>query len=484
MKKLISIILSGLGVAVSFNFPDFSFLIWISLVPLFYLLDKKASPQRAIYFLIFGFIYYGLTLYWIAYVSILGFILLVIYLSLLLLLFYFFGTFFIKRPLQYLTIPFLWVAIEFLKESIWCDFSWANLGYSQFNNLYLIQIADLGGVKLISFTIVLINFLIWQALSVSKNKKNNIFQKALLPKLGVILFIFIVIITYSVYKINKIKTNGKVRVSLIQTNILDKHLLNESKKLDILKDLTQLAKKTPQRNLIIFPEAAWPYTLDSAGRKKLKYFTNKIDRDILIGAITEIEKKYYNSAIYLNQSGRIVDQYHKINLVPFGEYVPLRRYLKFIKVLNSIGDITPGEEAKVFSYHDKKFSVLICFEDIFPNYVANVARDKDFLINITDDSWFYGQPEATQHLSIMALRAIENRIAIVRAANTGISGWVSPQGYVTKLSKNKKELFIRAKEDFIISTRKKRSFYNQRKGWLVLLAFIFLTIIFFKKKVD
>ncbi|MCF7916704.1 MAG: apolipoprotein N-acyltransferase, partial [Candidatus Omnitrophica bacterium] len=405
-------------------------------------------------------------------------------LSLLYLVFYFLGSFFIKRPLKCLTIPFLWVMIEFLKESIWCGFGWANLGYSQFNNLYLIQIADLGGTKLISFVIVLVNFLIWKILIINKNEKDKNIFKLLLNKIGLILIIFITILTYSFYKLNKIEAKEKIEISVVQTNILDKHLLSEEDKVEILKDLSGLVKKTPRENLVIFPEAAWPYTVDSTNTKKFKYFAKNTERNILIGVITESEGRYYNSVVYLDKQGNITNQYDKINLVPFGEYVPLRRYLKFIKVLNSIGDITPGQEVKTFTDQDNKFSVLICFEDIFPNYVAKVARGKDFLVNITDDSWFYGQPEAGQHLSIMVLRAIENRISIVRSANTGISGWVSPQGQITKLKKAKEELFVRAKEDFKILTSQKRSFYNKRKGWFVLFSFLFLLVIAFKKKVD
>ncbi|MCF7917074.1 MAG: hypothetical protein K9L61_04780, partial [Candidatus Omnitrophica bacterium] len=225
MNKIILAIISGLGVALSFNFPNFSFLIWFSLTPLFFILSKKRSLKHSFSFLIFGFIYYGVSLYWVAYVSVLGYFLLISYLSLLYLVFYFLGSFFIKRPLRCLTIPFLWVMIEFLKESIWCGFGWANLGYSQFNNLYLIQIADLGGTKLISFVIVLVNFLIWRILIINKNEKDKNIFKLILNKLGLILIIFITILTYSFYKLNKIEAKEKIEISVVQTNILDKHLL-------------------------------------------------------------------------------------------------------------------------------------------------------------------------------------------------------------------------------------------------------------------
>ncbi|MCF7873616.1 MAG: apolipoprotein N-acyltransferase [Candidatus Omnitrophica bacterium] len=484
MKKIALAIISGLGVALSFNLPSFSFLIWISLIPFFYLLNKKASLKGATYFLIFGTTYYGLTLYWVAYVSVLGFVLLIIYLSLFYLIFYLLSTFFIKRPLRQLAIPAAWVVVEFLKESIWCGFSWGNLGYSQFNNLYLIQIADIGGIKLISFTIVLINFLIWETIVFyrNKNKDSKNHYRGIIKNLFFLLLIFVVVTAYSSYRLKKVEPEEKITVSLIQPNILEKQFITPDEKKEILKSLSVFIKATPKESLIVLPEAAWPYLLDRKNIQLIDKFVRRNKRNIIIGAITKKGKKHYNSALFFNSEARLVQLYDKIKLVPFGEYVPLRKYLKFIKVLNSIGDIIPGKEKKIFSYQNKDFATLICFEDVFPYYVAGVAEDKDFLLNITDDSWFHGEPEATQHLSIMVLRAVENRISIVRAANSGISGWVSPKGHITKLKKNKDSLFIQAKEDFQVLTSKKRSFYNRRKGWFVLVSFIFLTVIFFKKR--
>jgi apolipoprotein N-acyltransferase len=486
MYKVLLAVLSGLGVALSFNIPRLSFLIWISLIPLFYLLDEKVSLKRAIYFLIFGLIYYGLALYWVTYVSILGFILLIVYLSLFYLIFYLLGTFFIKKPLRQLTIPAIWVLVEFLKEIIWCGFSWANLGYSQFNHLYLIQIADIGGTKLISFVIVLVNFLIWEIIVFYKGKgtQQKRIDKRILKRLFFLVLIFAIIITYSSFRLKAKEPREKVGVSLIQPNILDKQFLGPDDKEEILKSLSVFIKNTPKENLVVLPEAAWPYLLDKRNSKIISSFVKENKRNIFVGAITKKDTSYYNSALLFNQNGNVVETYNKIKLVPFGEYVPLRKYLSFIEVLNSVGDITPGGEKKSFSFQNKTFASLICFEDIFPYYVAEVAANKDFLLNITDDSWFYGQPEAGQHLSIMVLRAIENRIPIIRAANSGISGWVSPEGYITKLEKNKDNLFVKAQADFQVPVDRKRSFYNKRRGWFVLLSFIFLTVIFFKKKVD
>ncbi|MCF7870496.1 MAG: apolipoprotein N-acyltransferase, partial [Candidatus Omnitrophica bacterium] len=370
---------------------------------------------------------------------------------------------------------------EFLKEIIWCGFSWANLGYSQFNNLYLIQIADIGGVKLISFVIVLVNFLIWEMI-ISYKKK--IEKTKILKKLIFLVLIFTALGSYSLFRFKNTEAKEKINVTLIQPNILDKQLMGPEDKNEVLNRLLVMAKKAPEDNLVIFPEAAWPYLLNKENTQLIGNFVSSSKRNILIGAITKKEKRHYNSALFFNRRGSLIKIYDKIKLVPFGEYVPLRKYLKFIEVLNSIGDITPGDHGESFSYQGKDFSLLICFEDVFPDYVAKAAENKDFLVNITDDSWFYGEPEASQHLSIMVLRAVENRIPIIRAANSGISGWVSFQGDITKLRRNKRSLFIRAKDDFEVLINRERSFYNKRKGWFVLLSFLLLIVVFFKDKLN
>lgn len=483
MFELFLAIISGVGLGLAFLSPSFSFLVWFSLIPLFFLLSRNFSFKRAYFFLIFGAIYYGLAIHWITQVTFLGFFLLLFYLALFYFFFYFLGSFFIKKPLRFLTIPAAWVIIEFLKEVIWCGFGWANLGYSQFEKLYLIQIADLGGTKLISFVIVLVNFLVWELIVYSWANRRSNFRKFIFKRAFSLFFIFLALFSYSFFRLRPTDSEEKISVSLIQPNILGRLLLSEAEKKEALDSLASLVKKTPEDNLVIFSEAAWPYTLDYKNTSQLKKFAKDSQRDILIGVINQRNKRYYNSAFFLNRHGRPVSVYDKIVLVPFGEYVPLRRFFGFIEVLNQMADITPGKEQVEFIYQDKKFSVLICFEDTLPLFTAQAARGRDFLVNITDDSWFGGNPEATQHLAIMVLRAVENRIPIVRAANTGISGWVSAQGRVKKLKKGSTSLFVQAKKNFEVPVREQRSFYNHSREWLVVLSFIFLGVVAFWKDV-
>ncbi|MDI6606221.1 MAG: apolipoprotein N-acyltransferase, partial [Candidatus Omnitrophota bacterium] len=152
---------------------------------------------------------------------------------------------------------------------------------------------------------------------------------------------------------------------------------------------------------------------------------------ILTGAVTTRDKHYFNSAVLFSKTGEPSGRYEKIHLVPFGEYIPLKNLLPFMQAVVPIGEITPGKEYTVFNYQAQRFSVLICFEDLFPEisrrYVKNGAG---FLLNLTNDAWYKKTSAAYQHLQASVLRAVENRRFLVRAANTGVSGFIHPAGQI------------------------------------------------------
>ena len=148
----------------------------------------------------------------------------------------------------------------------------------------------------------------------------------------------------------------------------------------------------------------------------------------------------------LSESGETLNRYDKIHLVPFGEFVPFRKILFFIeKLVVMIGDFGRGTEATVMEKAGNKIGVSICYEIIFPDLIRQAVKNgANFLINITNDAWFGKSAASYQHMSMGALRAVENRVPIVRAANTGISGTIKATGKL----KDKTELFV---EDFRIT---------------------------------
>jgi apolipoprotein N-acyltransferase len=464
LNTLLSV-LSGFLSGLSFNFSQFSFLIWFSLVPFLYVISKSKIKERGLSGFIFGLTFYGTSIFWIGEVTKLGLFFLLLYLSLYYTLFSLLGKYFFKRALKIITLPCLWVILEFLKENIWCGFGWANLGYSQYKNIYLIQIIDLWGIKFISFIIVMVNVFIYEMISGGK----LLFKKAIFISsvIGGCLF-------YSFYRLNSLKAIDYINISLLQPNISQELKWQQSAVPHIIDKLKLLSKNTDKKSLVVFPEAVWPVILDDSNVNELKTFIQEIDRDSLMGVVEKREGKFYNSAVLLNRKGKLLKTYHKVRLVPFGEYIPLRKFLSFIEVINSIGDMERGSDYVVFPYRNKKFATLICFEDIFPLFVAYFSKKSDFLINITNDAWFKGEPQASQHVGIMAMRAVENRISIVRCANTGISGWVSFKGRIEKLKGKDREVFFEGVGSFKVTLNKERSFYNKYPELFVILCSIFL----------
>lgn len=308
------------------------------------------------------------------------------------------------------------------------------------------------GTKFIYFIIVAANVLIYELIFKYKKFvwKKVIFVSSLIAAC----------LLYSFFRLPSLHNSSSFGLSLVQPNVLQEVKHNIAFRGHIIEKLKVLSEKIKINSLIIYPEAAWPEIISEADFDELKGFTRHLNRDILIGAVKLEEEKFYNTALLLTKEADSADIYRKIKIVPFGEYVPLRQYLSSVSVLNSLGDMTRGKEYKIFSYKGKKFGVLICFEDVFPLFVSRFAKNSDFLINITDDSWFGGEPESSQHLGVMVLRAIENRISIARCANTGISGWVSFKGEIYTLKDAGRQVFFENILQFNLPLNNKRSLYN------------------------
>jgi apolipoprotein N-acyltransferase len=462
-------ILSGVLSGISFNNVGFSFLIWCSFIPLFYVIEKSSLKGAFFHSFLCGIVFFLTVLFWVGYVTKLGLIVLILYVSLYWGVFGYAARICFSGPFKFLTIPSCWIILEFLRENIWAGFGWGLLGYSQHGNSLLIQSADILGVKFISGLIILSNMVMCAVI-----KKRSLRLKELVVLLGVIAMT----VVYSHHRIETLKPVSSLRLSLIQTNIPQSLKWEKSYFATTLATLKRLAQQSVDNTLVICPEASYPFVIREETRHAFQQFFKEVERDIVVGAIEEKEKKFYNAAIFLDSKGNIKRRYYKINLVPFGEYVPGRSLFRFISVLNMMGDISCGEAQSVFEYAGKRFSVLICFEDLFPLLVREFSKTTDFLINITNDAWFLGEPQATQHLAIMKLRAIENRISIVRVANTGITGWVSFRGEESLFESEGRATFFAGVFDSEVPLNQGRSFYTLFPDIIIVWAVLVLLIAF------
>jgi len=162
----------------------------------------------------------------------------------------------------------------------------------------------------------------------------------------------------------------------------------------------------------------------------------KTDTDFLIGSPSFSGKEgnitYYNSAYLISPGSERFPKYDKAHLVPYGEYVPFKKWFPFLgKMVAQVGDFRPGKAGKTIPWKQDALGVQICYEIIFPGLSrAMVKNDAVLLINITNDAWFGTTSGPYQHFSMTVLRAVENRRALARAANTGISGFIDPAGRI------------------------------------------------------
>ncbi|MES4785667.1 MAG: apolipoprotein N-acyltransferase [Nitrospiraceae bacterium] len=253
--------------------------------------------------------------------------------------------------------------------------------------------------------------------------------------------------------IERQKESRSISIGLVQPNIdqaqkWDRAYVRET--LDRYRRLT--AQVTDHADLIIWPEASTPFLFEQEReyRAEVAAMLQPHTAPLLLGSPA---LRYYpsgrpyllNSAYLFSSEGEILGRYDKRHLVPFGEYVPLRSVLFFLdKLVEGIGDFEAGTVPAILALpapsqnssgmtkeQSAKFGVVICFEVIFPDLVREFARDgAEFMVTITNDAWFGDSAAPFQHFGMVVFRAVENRLAFARAANTGISGFIDPYGRI------------------------------------------------------
>lgn len=483
VKDLLLCILSA-GLLI-FAFPNFNIWLfaWFGFVPLFFAIEGKSKAKAFLLSYITGVIFWLGTIYWLIHVTLPGLVLLVLYLALF---FGFFGLI-ISSNLQLSTYflvlsPAVWVLLEYIRSHLFTGFPWALLGHSQYLNLPAIQIADITGAWGVSFLVMLVNAAIYEVTSAKK--------KYLLP-----ILLLLITLIYGYYKLHNLPLAPcplQLRISVIQGNIPQELKWDPAARLPIIDKYLDLSRKAlkDKPDLIIWPEAAIPVVLEEEPfyLEFVRKFAKDMRTPLLIGAVSTQGGLYYNTAILISGEGKLANRYAKIHLVPFGEYIPLRKILPFLETVVPIGDFAAGKEYTVFTKDAVRFSVLICFEDLFPELSREfVKKGAGFLVNITNDAWFGKTSSPYQHLSASVLRAVENRVALVRAANTGVSGFIAPTGEIISLvsAKEAGEIFVGGfKTQEIKFPEKSLSFYS-RFGDLfifVCILLIFYVIIALPKK--
>ncbi len=453
-----------------YHFPDLGILAWIALVPLF-LAIKNKSPKNAFGLgLLAGLVSFSIILYWIRILSpLIGLLILAFYLALYIALFCFLFNLclrFTVYGLRFIVAPCLWVALEYLRSIFLSGFPWALLGHSQYLNIPLIQISEFTGAYGVSFLIVLVNATIAYRIGEVQSPKSKV--RKILP-IAIVAIIVGACFTYGKLMLRAshlTPRTSELKVGIVQGNVdLEEkwsEILHE-KVLDTHIRLTEeVAKEEPE--LIVWSETATASCLkhEEGDLAKLSNLAKKLKSHLLIGSLDlATQGDYYNSAFLISPQGNIAYQYNKVHLVPFGEVIPLRRQIPLLaRLVEGMGGggFRAGEELTIFDIDGKRFGVLICYEGLFDNLVRKfVKKGADFMINITNDAWYERTSAPYQHFSFSIFRAIENRVPIVRAANTGVSGFIDSYGRIRK----DLDIFIEGTLVDKISLKKQETFYTR-----------------------
>lgn len=476
---------SGLLLILCFAPFDIYLLAWIAFIPLLIsLLDKK--PKEAFSAgVIMGVFYFFGTLYWIYHsinhyggvplsLSLCLVLLLSLYLSVYVGLFALFFSMKIKstRLPALLLAPVFWVTFEFIRSYALTGFPWSSIGYSQYRFIYGIQFADITGIYGVSFLVLAINGAVADIVIAKKRREEMpLFSLShTFAGYSVFLFFFVAVFIYGFWRLHEHRPGETVRVGIIQGNIEQDKKWAPSYQDEVIasyKELTlQLVPSSP--SLIIWPETSLPFYFgyDVARTRDLVDFESQLKAYLLFGTVTVKSPPrngkpalLANSAALLDETGNISYIYDKIHLVPFGEYVPLRGVLFFIdKLVAGIGDYEQGDKFIKARSPFGSFATFVCYEIIFPGLVRKFySRDGDFIVTITNDAWFGKTAGPHQHFSMAVFRAIENRKPVLRAANTGISGYIDSNGRILLRT----PLFERRAEMVDMVTDQSRSFYSK-----------------------
>ncbi len=327
-----------------------------------------------------------------------------------------------------------WVGLEWVRGEIFTGFGWNSLGIALHRNLALIQIADITGVGGLSFLLVMVNVMI---VITVKRVRTELGRHALRPHYDFSLTVALVAVVFG-YGVRQLFAKPveslPLRVAAVQANIpvhAKRDLMNEKFILDLHTRLSETALAM-KPDLLVWPEAATPQPAlqDQANWDAVLAVAKQHKGDFLLGTVYGD----FNSAALLTEQGAKAALYHKVHLVPFGEYVPLRQSFPLFAMI--VGDLVPddfsfgpGPKLLEMAAQPVKIAPLICFEDTLGDLARQFAGlGAQLFVTVTNDGWFLESAGSQQHFHHALFRCAETKLPMLRAANTGVSGIIDRFG--------------------------------------------------------
>lgn len=488
-KKIIDyslIVLSAILYSSAFPPLNWNFMAWFSVCPLFMLIRRQPPLVSFIRAYLWGYIWAIISFFWLREIEVFVPFLIALILAFFPALWASFASF-AERYIYYpsdillngfssidsyrkenqhsliwnikdihfaLILAAFWTFLEWIRSWIFTGLPWNLAATSQWQNPVIIQIADITGAYGISFMIIMLNV----SIGITAGKLNTMIAEGRFKRPVALYFSIIIIMLCIGYGSRAImrqhplqKEFKQVKVAVIQPDIPQCRIPTEEqadfaarKNIELI-DLAISSKP----DIIVLPETSVPLPFQSRHplavefkNQILKYAQN-YNIYFLLGTIyyeiipfakeEEQEPTIHNSAILIEPDGKIIDKYHKIHLVPFGEYTPFSKYLSALKKYFGMGrDLTPGKDYTIFNIPGGiSAGVNICYEDIFPQISRKLSKKgAEIIFVLTNDAWYPRSSEPEQHFAHSVFRAVENRRTIIRCGNNNYSSVLSPTGIV------------------------------------------------------
>ena len=505
------IILSGILFGISFTpFPfPFTLLLFIAFVPYFFVVTKRqslASVNKASYLTFF--VMSLVTVYWVGswqssadpFLMISG-VVLVFFLPCVMLInstLYYLSRKVFKKDLSLYFFPMFWVTGEYILTLTDLKFPWLTIGHGLAKFTSFIQIADIVGAFGLSFIVLCINIFIYEAIKSFKENSRSAFIQ-----FSIAAGIFVIIVVYGFVKVLSANENEKkIKVGIIQPNI-DPWNKWELGGLDqILENYFELSQQCVDEGakLIVWPETALPIYLLSGtyekevnsiysflrknnialltGMPDIRIYNNNPPKTAKYSEAGNYHYATYNSILLLQPGSNEIQRYGKIHLVPLGEHTPFIDQLPFLGDLLKwgvgISGWNVGQDTTVFKFVEKKDTIkiggLVCYESVFPTFPNYfVDRGAEFLTVVTNDSWYGKLSGPYQHKEFSNLRAVENRKAVIRCANGGVSCLINKFG-VTEIET---EMFTRTHLVVNVPLNNEKTFYTENPLIIPVLSSVF-----------
>jgi apolipoprotein N-acyltransferase len=451
-------VLSGALLALSFPRYGHPAIAWVALVPLLVALSgwhglpartPGQPPLRAFLLgLTAGAVYFAGTVYWTGTVveqfgglakpvALFGMMMLAVYLAIYPAIASLLTSRFIARVgwRGIVLAPAPWVVMEYARgQYLFGGFPWIPLGSSQVTVLPVAQLASVAGVYGLSALVALVS----AAFAVAVVVEGRARTASIAAATGLLL----VCAGFGAWRVAEgslTRGGTPITVGLVQGNIPQEQKWDPQFQREILSTHLEMTRESVARGaaFVLWPESSTPFMFDEdrAQGDEVRRLAQELRVPVLLGS-DQIERKptlhLYNSAFLVDPAGRTAGVYRKMHLVPFGEYIPFKRWLHFVSPLvESLAEFAPGASVVMLPIGSHRVSTAICYEIVFPSLMRDaVMAGSELLTTITNDGWYGDSSAPFQHFELASMRAIEQGRYLARAANTGISGIVDPYGRV------------------------------------------------------